>query len=89
WPALGRVAAPRRVLILGGGDGLAAREVLRDPRVGDVTLVDLDPEMARLFRDTPQLAQLNAGALGSERLTMVNADAFRWIRTQSQQFDAI
>lgn len=89
WPALGRVAAPRRVLILGGGDGLAAREVLRDPRVGNVTLVDLDPEMARLFRDTPQLAQLNAGALGSERLTMVNADAFRWIRTQSQQFDAI
>lgn len=89
WPVLGRVAAPRQVLILGGGDGLAAREVLRDGRVGHVTLVDLDPEMTRLFRDTPQLAQLNAGALASPRLTMVNADAFRWVREQRRHFDAI
>lgn len=89
WPVLGRVAAPRQVLILGGGDGLAAREVLRDGRVGHVTLVDLDPEMTRLFRDTPQLARLNAGALASPRLTMVNADAFRWVREQRRNFDAI
>lgn len=89
WPVLGRVATPRQVLILGGGDGLAAREVLRDGRVGHVTLVDLDPEMTRLFRDTPQLAQLNAGSLASPRLTMVNADAFRWVREQQRQFDAI
>lgn len=89
WPVLGRVASPRQVLILGGGDGLAAREVLRDGRVGHVTLVDLDPEMTSLFRETPQLAQLNAGSLASRRLTMVNADAFRWIRTERRQFDAI
>jgi spermidine synthase len=89
WPVLGRVTSPRQVLILGGGDGLAAREVLRDARVGHVTLVDLDPEMARLFRDTPQLAQLNAGSLASPRLTMVNADAFRWVREEARQFDAI
>ena len=56
WPVLGRVANPRNVLILGGGDGLAAREVLRDARVERITLVDLDPEMTHLFRDTPQLA---------------------------------
>jgi spermidine synthase len=89
WPVLGRVSQPRQVLILGGGDGLAAREVLRDPRVGHVTLVDLDPEMARLFRDTPQLAQLNGGSLSSPRLTMVNADAFRWVRDERRTFDAI
>ncbi len=89
WPVLGRVATPRQVLILGGGDGLAAREVLRDGRVGHVTLVDLDPEMTRLFRETPHLAQLNAGSLASPRLTMVNADAFRWVRQQQRQFDAI
>lgn len=89
WPVLGRVATPRQVLILGGGDGLAAREVLRDRRVGHVTLVDLDPEMARLFRDTPQLAQLNAGSLASPRLSMINADAFRWVRGEQRQFDAI
>lgn len=89
WPALGRVANPRRVLILGGGDGLAAREVLRDARVGHVTLVDLDPAMAQLFRDTPQLAALNGGALSSPRLRLINADAFRWVREQRGQFDAI
>ena len=89
WPVLGRVAQPRRVLILGGGDGLAAREVLRDARVGHVTLVDLDPEMTALFRDTPQLASLNARALASPRLTAINRDAFRWVRQASGQFDAI
>ncbi len=89
WPVLGRVAQPRRVLILGGGDGLAAREVLRDPRVGHVTLVDLDPAMTALFRDTPQLASLNAGALASPRLTAINRDAFRWVRQTSGQFDVI
>ncbi len=73
---LGRVANPARVLILGGGDGLAAREVLRDERVKQVTLVDLDPEMTHLFRDTTQLAALNRGSLSSPRLHVVNADAF-------------
>jgi spermidine synthase len=68
------------VLILGGGDGLAAREVLSDARVRHVTLVDLDPEMTRLFRDTPQLVALNRASLSSPRITVVNADAFRWVR---------
>jgi spermidine synthase len=89
WPVLGRVAEPAAVLILGGGDGLAAREVLKDDRVKSVTLVDLDPEMTRLFRDTPQLAALNAGALSSSRVRVVNADAFRWVRAQRGRYDAV
>lgn len=89
WPVLGRVANPRNVLILGGGDGLAAREVLRDTRVERVTLVDLDPEMTHLFRDTPQLAKLNGGSLSSARLRVENADAFRWVREPRGQFDAV
>jgi len=93
WPVLGRVADPARVLILGGGDGLAAREVLRDGRVHHVQLVDLDPEMTRLFRQTPQLAALNAHSLSSPRLSVTNADAFRWVREAPKEpgatFDAI
>lgn len=89
WPVLGRVAKPANVLILGGGDGLAAREVLRDPRVQRVTLVDLDPEMTRLFRDTPQLSALNAGSLASPRLRVLNADAFRWVREARDSYDAV
>jgi spermidine synthase len=69
----------RRVLILGGGDGLALREVLRYPAVESVDLVDLDPEMTRLFRETPLLAELNAGALADARVTVHNADAMHWL----------
>lgn len=89
WPAMGRVADPANVLILGGGDGLAAREVLRDPKVRAVTLVDLDPEMTRLFRDSKTLAALNRGALASPRLRVENADAFGWIRHARGSYDVI
>ncbi|GEO01667.1 polyamine aminopropyltransferase [Novosphingobium sediminis] len=89
WPVLGRVANPREVLILGGGDGLAAREVLKDPRVAHVTLVDLDPEMTHLFRDEPSLAKLNGGSLGSPRMHVINGDAFRWVRQARGRYDAI
>lgn len=89
WPVLARVAHPRAVLILGGGDGMAAREVLSDARVGHVTLVDLDPEMTRLFRMNPQLAALNRGSLSNPRLSVVNADAFRWVRQARGPYDAV
>jgi spermidine synthase len=48
-PGLQSLATPRRVLVLGGGDGLAIREVLKRDSVEQITLVDLDPEMTRLF----------------------------------------
>jgi spermidine synthase len=88
-PALGRVANPRNVLILGGGDGLAAREVLRYPSVGRLTLVDLDGEMTSLFARTGMLARLNGGSLSDKRMTVINADGFRWAREASGQYDAI
>ncbi|MBX9797281.1 polyamine aminopropyltransferase [Sphingomonas sp.] len=88
-PALGRVERPRHVLILGGGDGLAAREVFRHPGVERVTLVDLDGAVTRLFRDTPVLARLNGGALSDRRLTVINDDAFRWVRRATDRFDAV
>jgi spermidine synthase len=69
----------RRVLVLGGGDGLAVREVLRYPAVTSVDLVDLDPEMTRLFREVPALAELNGGSLADARVAVHNADAMRWL----------
>ncbi len=89
WPTLGRVAQPAQVLVLGGGDGLAAREILKDKRVERVTLVDLDPEMTHLFRETPQLAALNGQAFTSPRVSVHNADAFRWVRQAQGRYDAI
>lgn len=86
-PALSR-ATPRDVLVLGGGDGLAVREILRYPQVRSVTLVDLDPAMTALFRDSPMLTALNGDALRSPRVRVVNADAFRWLRDNRRRFDA-
>lgn len=88
-PALGRVARPENVLIMGGGDGLAAREVLRHPGVKTVTLVDLDPAMTRLFGESGMLTMLNKGALTDPRMTVINADAFRWAREARGRYDVV
>lgn len=72
-------APPRRVLILGGGDGLALREVLGYASVEAVTLVDLDPGMTKLATNFPLLVELNRGAVTDPRVTVVNDDAMVWI----------
>jgi spermidine synthase len=68
-------AAPQRgrVLILGGGDGMALREVLRYGEVREVVLVDIDPEVVRLFREDPDLVALNDGALLDARVRTLAA----------------
>jgi spermidine synthase len=88
-PALAAHPAPARVLVLGGGDGLAVREILRYPAVRSVTVVDLDPEMTRLFSSNPLLTALNDQALRDPRVGIVNADAFIWIAGESRQFDVV
>lgn len=88
-PGLAAVPAPRRVLVLGGGDGLAVREILKYPQVASITLVDLDPEMTRLFSTHPVLTKLNDKSLLSERVHVVNADAFPWVDSNRDSFDFI
>ena len=82
-------AAPRRVAVLGGGDGMAVREILRYPGVEQVTLVELDPKMTQLFSTHPVLTRLNGGALASPKLRIVNADAFKWLEDTRESFDVI
>jgi len=89
-PPLAAHGSPRRVLVLGGGDGLAVREVLRWASVEQVTLVDLDPAVTRLFTEREELAKLNGGALRDERLELINADAFVWLQEEVQApYDAV
>ena len=88
-PGLAALPGARRVLVLGGGDGLAVREILRYPSVEHVTLVDLDPEMTGLFSTHPLLTQLNAQSLRSPRVRVVNADAFVWLDANPDVFDFI
>ena len=88
-PGLAAVAAPRRVLVLGGGDGLAVREILKHPQIESVTLVDLDPEMTALFSTHPYLRELNKGALTAPRVKVINADAFPWLESNRESFDFV
>ncbi|MEU6357566.1 polyamine aminopropyltransferase [Streptomyces sp. NPDC047072] len=70
-----------RVLVLGGGDGLAAREVLTHPGVRWVEVVELDPALVRLARRDPALSRLNGHVYGDPRVHVAAADAFAWLRT--------
>ncbi|MEU0375157.1 polyamine aminopropyltransferase [Streptomyces sp. NPDC006283] len=78
-----------RVLILGGGDGLAAREVLRYPDVRTLTVVELDPEVVRLARNEPALTKLNEHSYEDPRVRVVTADAFSWLRGHRGTYDVI
>jgi spermidine synthase len=86
-PAMALAGAPRRVLVLGGGDGLALREVLRHRSVEAVTLVDLDPDMTRLSERFPPLAELNVNAFSDPRVQVVNQDAMIWLEEPVAPFD--
>ena len=88
-PAMSAFGAPRRVAVLGGGDGMAVREILKYPSVERVTLVELDPNMTGLFANDPAMSRLNAGSLRSPKLHIVNTDAFQWLQNGDEMFDVI
>ena len=88
-PGLSAIPVPRHVLVLGGGDGLAVREILKYPQIESVTLVDLDPEMTRLFSTNPMLTALNQKSFLSPKVHIINADAFPWVDTNTDSFDFI
>jgi len=83
-------ANPKRVLVLGGGDGLALREILKYPSVEFVQLVDLDPLMTNLSKSLPALAELNRHSFENPKVSVANADAFVWLNdTQTEPFDIV
>jgi spermidine synthase len=88
-PGLAAVVAPKHVLVLGGGDGLAVREILRYSSVERITLVDLDREMTSLFRNNALLTRLNEGSLHSPKLHVINEDAYPWLEKSSDTFDFV
>lgn len=89
-PALSPLKSPKQVLVLGGGDGLAVREILRYPSVEAVTLVDIDPGMTTLADRFPPLAELSKSSLRDPKVTVINEDAFIWTgRANGPKFDAV
>jgi spermidine synthase len=88
-PGLAAVPGARHVLVLGGGDGLAVREILKYRSIESVTLVDLDPEMTHLFSTHPLLTRLNDRSLSSPRVHVINADAFVWLNDNTEMYDFV
>jgi spermidine synthase len=88
-PGLAPLASPRNILVLGGGDGLAVREILKYPSVEKITLVDLDKAVTEMFINNKALSELNGNALVSPKVSVINQDAFVWIREQKDVFDFI
>ncbi len=78
-----------RILVLGGGDGLAVREILKYPDVDSVTLVDLDRDVTDLARRHPLLLDANGGSLDDPRVDVVNEDAFVFLRETDASYDVI
>lgn len=87
-PLLTSLPWAKSVLVLGGGDGLAVREILKYKNIEHITLVDLDPAMTTLFSSSDPLLALNHGSLKDPRVRVINQDAGRWLESNSEVFDA-
>lgn len=77
------------VLVLGGGDGLVVRNLLRYPNVGSITLLDIDAEVVELAKTQPDLVALNEGSFHSHKVKIIIGDAFEEIPKISMAFDYI
>jgi spermidine synthase len=88
-PGMSHIKNAKRILILGGGDGFAIREVLKYSSVESITLVDLDPAVINLFKSHQLLTDLNHNSLNSSKVKVINQDAFLWVRESKEQYDFI
>lgn len=88
-PAMVSHKNPRNILVLGGGDGMAVREILKFKTVESVTLVDLDKGMTDEFRKNNMLRTLNEDSLNNEKVNVVNDDASKWLEGSKDFYDVI
>ncbi len=88
-PVMKSVQYPQQVLILGGGDGCAAREVLKYDQTELITLVDLDPLMTKLGRTHEAMLEMNNNALNNPKVSIVNKDAYKFLSETNRYWDVI
>lgn len=88
-PAMAYARKHDEVLVLGGGDGLAVRELLKYDDVKNITLVDLDPAVVNLAVSTHHLLELNEGSLLDSRVHVLHQDAYEFMEHTEQWFDVI
>ncbi len=88
-PVMAQSNKRSNILILGGGDGLAVRELLKYDDIERIHLVDIDPEMTRISREFPLLKKLNKNSLNNEKVTVFNQDAFTYINQPGIKYDRV
>ena len=88
-PAMSNAKSVENVLVLGGGDGLAVREILKYKEVKNITLVDLDEGMTTLFATNTILKNFNQGSLTNPKVTVFNSDAFLWTKEEKSKYDVV
>lgn len=85
-----RVAPRRRsVLILGGGDGLAARNALRYSEVERVVLCEIDGDVIEMTREVPEMVALTEDCLSDARVEVIVDDALVYMDRSAEQFDVV
>lgn len=88
-PAMSAARSHERILVLGGGDGMVVRELLKHATVQEIVVVDLDPAVTDLAQSYPLLRNLNNDALANERVEIVNEDAFTYVQDGTERFGVI
>ena len=88
-PAMQLYKGAQDILILGGGDGCLAREILKYPDLKTITLVDLDPYMTALGQQHHILKKMNKNALNHSKVKIINADAFTFLERDKHLYDLI
>ena len=88
-PAMSLYPNPKDVLVLGGGDGCAVREILKYPAVQNIALVDLDPAVTNLSMEHPLLTELNERSLFNPKVKVLNKDGFTFLTESKYLYDII
>lgn len=88
--ALGLTESKKNILVLGGGDGCIARELLKyDDAITKITLVDLDNRMITIGKTHPIFSTINNNALNNDKVITINDDAFTFLEQTQEKYDVI
>ncbi|MDF3819769.1 polyamine aminopropyltransferase [Leptospira sp. 96542] len=88
-PALALLKKKSEVLIIGGGDGLAVRELLKETQIKNITLVDIDEKITHLAKNFPLLKKLNRNSLSDKKVNIIHTDGYRFLLNSKVKYDLI
>lgn len=88
-PAMQLTAQRKHILVMGGGDGCAVKEVLKYPEVESITVIDLDSTMINLAKRHPALLAMNEGSFENEKVQIHFQDAFLFNEHTDKKYDLI